>query len=74
MLPFAGLEALVLGIGIYLSAKATATRELVRRIEGSRAQVTCTRKTTPGLRALEKYAVRCGGGTALSEDGRTLGA
>jgi len=46
----------------HLSGIATATRELVRCIEGSRAQVTCTRKTTPGLRALEKYAVRTGGG------------
>ncbi len=46
----------------HLSGIATATRELVRRIEGSRARVTCTRKTTPGLRALEKYAVRIGGG------------
>jgi nicotinate-nucleotide pyrophosphorylase (carboxylating) len=46
----------------HLSGIATATQELVRRIEGSRARVTCTRKTTPGLRALEKYAVRTGGG------------
>ena len=41
---------------------ATATRALVDLIEGTGAQVVCTRKTTPGLRALEKYAVRCGGG------------
>jgi nicotinate-nucleotide pyrophosphorylase (carboxylating) len=41
---------------------ATATREMVRRVEPHRARVVCTRKTTPGLRALEKYAVRCGGG------------
>lgn len=41
---------------------ATATRALVDRVEGTGAQVVCTRKTTPGLRALEKYAVRCGGG------------
>lgn len=41
---------------------ATATQDLVRRIEGTRARVADTRKTTPLLRALEKYAVRCGGG------------
>jgi nicotinate-nucleotide pyrophosphorylase (carboxylating) len=40
---------------------ATATRDLVARVEGTGASVVCTRKTTPGLRALEKYAVRCGG-------------
>jgi nicotinate-nucleotide pyrophosphorylase (carboxylating) len=41
---------------------ATATREMVRLVEPHGARVVCTRKTTPGLRALEKYAVRCGGG------------
>ena len=41
---------------------ATATRDMVRRVEPHGARVVCTRKTTPGLRALEKYAVRCGGG------------
>ncbi|MBW8877388.1 MAG: carboxylating nicotinate-nucleotide diphosphorylase [Acidobacteria bacterium] len=41
---------------------ATATRDLVRRVEPHGARIVCTRKTTPGLRALEKYAVRCGGG------------
>jgi nicotinate-nucleotide pyrophosphorylase (carboxylating) len=46
----------------HLSGVATATHELVRRIAGSRTRFCCTRKTTPGLRALEKYAVRCGGG------------
>jgi nicotinate-nucleotide pyrophosphorylase (carboxylating) len=45
-----------------LSGVATATREFVRRVEGTRTRICCTRKTTPGLRALEKYAVRCGGG------------
>jgi nicotinate-nucleotide pyrophosphorylase (carboxylating) len=45
-----------------LSGVATATQELVRRIAGTRARICCTRKTTPGLRALQKYAVRCGGG------------
>ena len=55
-------ERTALNLLCHLSGISTATRELVRRIEGSRAQVTCTRKTTPGLRALEKYAVRIGGG------------
>ena len=45
-----------------LSGVATATHEFVRRVTGTRARICCTRKTTPGLRALEKYAVRCGGG------------
>jgi nicotinate-nucleotide pyrophosphorylase (carboxylating) len=46
-----------------LSGIATATRELVDLVAGTRARVADTRKTTPGLRALEKYAVRCGGGS-----------
>ncbi len=41
---------------------ATATHTAARATAGTRARVTCTRKTTPGLRALEKYAVRVGGG------------
>ena len=45
-----------------LSGIATATRELADLVAGTRARITDTRKTTPGLRALEKYAVRCGGG------------
>jgi nicotinate-nucleotide pyrophosphorylase (carboxylating) len=46
----------------HLSGIATLTREYVRAVEGTRARITCTRKTTPGLRALEKRAVRLGGG------------
>jgi nicotinate-nucleotide pyrophosphorylase (carboxylating) len=46
----------------HLSGIATTTRDLVRAIHGERARICCTRKTTPGLRALEKYAVRAGGG------------
>jgi nicotinate-nucleotide pyrophosphorylase (carboxylating) len=46
----------------HLSGVATATNAFVRRIAHTDTRVTCTRKTTPGLRALEKYAVRCGGG------------
>jgi len=45
-----------------LSGIATATRDVVARLEGLKARVASTRKTTPGLRALEKYAVRVGGG------------
>jgi nicotinate-nucleotide pyrophosphorylase (carboxylating) len=46
-----------------LSGIATATRDVVRSLEGTTAKVVCTRKTTPCLRALEKYAVRVGGGS-----------
>jgi nicotinate-nucleotide pyrophosphorylase (carboxylating) len=45
-----------------LSGVATLTAAYVARIGNAKARVVCTRKTTPGLRALEKYAVRCGGG------------
>lgn len=46
-----------------LSGVATATAKLVRLCAGTHARVTCTRKTVPGLRALQKFAVRCGGGS-----------
>jgi nicotinate-nucleotide pyrophosphorylase (carboxylating) len=46
----------------HLSGVATAAAAFVKLIAHTRARVCCTRKTTPGLRALEKYAVRCGGG------------
>jgi len=46
----------------HLSGIASATAAFVRLIAHTKTRVTCTRKTTPGLRALEKYAVRCGGG------------
>jgi nicotinate-nucleotide pyrophosphorylase (carboxylating) len=45
-----------------LSGVATLTRAYVDLVEGTGARIVDTRKTTPGLRALEKYAVRCGGG------------
>jgi nicotinate-nucleotide pyrophosphorylase (carboxylating) len=45
-----------------LCGVATATRAFAQAIEGTDARICCTRKTTPGLRALEKYAVRMGGG------------
>ncbi|MND40088.1 putative nicotinate-nucleotide pyrophosphorylase [carboxylating] [compost metagenome] len=46
----------------HLSGIATVTASIVSAISGSKASVVCTRKTTPGLRSLEKYAVRAGGG------------
>jgi nicotinate-nucleotide pyrophosphorylase (carboxylating) len=46
----------------HLSGVATVTRRWVDAVDGTTAAVRDTRKTTPGLRALEKYAVRCGGG------------
>ncbi|WP_374345037.1 carboxylating nicotinate-nucleotide diphosphorylase [Phenylobacterium sp.] len=45
-----------------LSGVATLTSAYVAAVEGTGARIVDTRKTTPGLRALEKYAVRCGGG------------
>src|SRR6185503_8071660 len=46
----------------HLSGIATAAASFVKLIAHTDARVCCTRKTTPGLRALQKYAVRCGGG------------
>jgi nicotinate-nucleotide pyrophosphorylase (carboxylating) len=45
-----------------LSGTATATAALVAAVAGTKARIVCTRKTIPGLRSLQKYAVRCGGG------------
>lgn len=47
----------------HLSGIATATARFVEQVSHTRAHIVCTRKTTPGLRAFEKYAVRCGGGS-----------
>ncbi|MGW0766386.1 carboxylating nicotinate-nucleotide diphosphorylase [Streptomyces sp. NPDC002676] len=55
-------ERSALNILCRLSGIATATRAWADILEGSRARVRDTRKTTPGLRSLEKFAVRCGGG------------
>jgi len=55
-------ERVALNFLCRLSGIATATRALVDAVQGTRARVCDTRKTTPGLRALEKYAVRVGGG------------
>ncbi|KJF74997.1 carboxylating nicotinate-nucleotide diphosphorylase [Agrobacterium arsenijevicii] len=46
----------------HLSGIASVTAKIAAAISGTKASVACTRKTTPGLRALEKYAVRAGGG------------
>lgn len=46
----------------HLSGIASETRKLVDAVAHTKARICCTRKTTPGLRAMEKYAVRCGGG------------
>ncbi|WP_454619379.1 carboxylating nicotinate-nucleotide diphosphorylase [Bradyrhizobium cenepequi] len=56
-------ERTALNFLCHLSGVATATASLVTAVNGTRAQIVCTRKTTPGLRALEKYAVRAGGGS-----------
>lgn len=45
-----------------LSGIASATASIVEAVRGEKARIVCTRKTTPGLRAVEKYAVRAGGG------------
>ncbi len=55
-------ERTALNLLCHLSGVATLTRRWVDAVAGTRAQIRDTRKTTPGLRALEKYAVRCGGG------------
>ncbi|MEV4614146.1 carboxylating nicotinate-nucleotide diphosphorylase [Kitasatospora sp. NPDC049258] len=55
-------ERSALNLLCHLSGIATATRAWADALEGTAAVVRDTRKTTPGLRALEKYAVRCGGG------------
>ena len=57
-----GAERVALNFLGHLSGVATAAAALVDAVEGTKARIACTRKTTPGLRVLEKYAVRCGGG------------
>ncbi len=55
-------ERTALNYASHLSGVATATSHWVTALEGTRARVLDTRKTLPGMRALQKYAVRCGGG------------
>ena len=57
-----GAERTALNLAMRLSGIATATADLVRELQGSGVRLADTRKTTPGLRELEKYAVRMGGG------------
>ena len=56
-------ERTALNLAMRLSGIATATAVLVAELEGTGVRLADTRKTTPGLRWLEKYAVRCGGGS-----------
>jgi nicotinate-nucleotide pyrophosphorylase (carboxylating) len=56
-------ERVILNLMQHLSGIATLTRSYVDAIHGTKARVLDTRKTVPGMRALEKYAVLCGGGT-----------
>jgi len=56
-------ERVILNLLQHLSGIASLTRQYVDAIHGTRARVLDTRKTVPGMRALEKYAVLCGGGT-----------
>jgi nicotinate-nucleotide pyrophosphorylase (carboxylating) len=55
-------ERTALNLAMRLSGIATATADLVAELTGTGVRLADTRKTTPGLRRLEKYAVRCGGG------------
>ena len=56
-------ERVILNLMQHLSGIATLTRKYVDAVQGTQARVLDTRKTVPGMRALEKYAVLCGGGT-----------
>jgi nicotinate-nucleotide pyrophosphorylase (carboxylating) len=56
-------ERVALNFLCRLSGIATATASVVAAVEGTKAKIVCTRKTTPGLRSIEKYAVRIGGGS-----------
>lgn len=55
-------ERTALNFMTHLSGIATETQKIVASVADYKAQITCTRKTIPGLRTLQKYAVRCGGG------------
>lgn len=57
-------ERVALNFACHLSGVATATRQIADAIAHTKTRITCTRKTTPGLRALEKHAVRAGGGSS----------
>jgi len=55
-------ERVALNFIVHLSGVASATQRLVKAVAGTKARIICTRKTIPGIRVLQKYAVRCGGG------------
>ncbi len=55
-------ERTALNFMTHLSGIATQTRAYVEAVKGTKARITCTRKTLPGLRTLQKYAIRRGGG------------
>ncbi|WP_320675525.1 carboxylating nicotinate-nucleotide diphosphorylase [Prochlorococcus sp. MIT 1300] len=55
-------ERTALNLAMRLSGIASATAELVKQLERTNVRLADTRKTTPGMRLLEKYAIRCGGG------------
>ncbi len=55
-------ERVALNFTTHLSGVASVTRSFVDAVDGTKARITCTRKTLPGLRLVQKYAVRCGGG------------
>jgi nicotinate-nucleotide pyrophosphorylase (carboxylating) len=55
-------ERVALNFLCHLSGVATATAAIVAAVQGTRARIACTRKTMPGLRTVQKYAVRVGGG------------
>jgi nicotinate-nucleotide pyrophosphorylase (carboxylating) len=57
-------ERTALNFLCHLSGIATATASVVAAVQGTRARITCTRKTLPGLRAVQKHAVRIGGGSS----------
>ncbi len=61
--PILSAERTALNFLAHLSGIATATRDIVALVAAFPTRVVCTRKTTPGLRVLEKYAVRAGGGS-----------
>jgi len=56
-------ERVILNLLQHLSGIATLTRKFADAVQGTRARILDTRKTVPGMRALEKYAILCGGGT-----------
>jgi nicotinate-nucleotide pyrophosphorylase (carboxylating) len=64
-------ERIVLNFLQRMGGVATLTSRFARRVEGTRAKIYDTRKTIPGWRALDKYAVRCGGGSITGSGSTT---